>query len=195
MPGVNGPADTTEPVVSVSLAALFFGFVHIGLTGFGGVLPWAHRLIVERQRWLSVEEFTATLAIGQFMPGPNVINLSVLIGARFQGRLGALVAPLGLIIGPFLIVLGLGALYQMYGDLPQVQAMLRGISAVGAGLIAATGIKMAKPLRRQRAAMLLLATTFVAIAWLRLPLPPLMLTLAPLGIYLAHCRARRDEQA
>lgn len=190
--------DTSEasgqPAPDVSLSALFLGFLHIGLTGFGGVLPWAHRLIVERQRWLSVEEFTATLAIGQFMPGPNVINLAVLIGARFQGRLGAIVAPLGLILGPFLIVLGLGLLYSRFGDLPLVQAMLRGISAVGAGLIAATGVKMAIPLRRQRTAMLLLALTFVAIAWLRLPLPPLMLTLAPLGIYLAHRRSRKGEQ-
>ncbi len=190
---MNEPRDdSASSTPHVSLLALFLGFGQIGLSGFGGVLPWAHRMLVERLRWLTVEEFTGMLAIGQFMPGPNVINLSVMVGTRFQGRLGAIVAPLGLIIGPFLIVLGLGALYQQFGGLPLVQAMLRGISAVGAGLIAATGVKMAIPLRRQKVAMLLLAITFVAIAWLRVPLPPLMLTLAPLGIYLAHRRLRRE---
>ena len=178
----------------ISLAALFYGFSKIGLSGFGGVLPWARRMIVERLGWLSSAEFTALLGLYQFMPGPNVINLAVVIGARFQGRRGAIVAPLGLMLGPFLIVLALGALYTQFGELSLVQAMLRGVSAVGAGLIAATGVKMAMDMRRNPVALALMVATFVAIAWQRLPLPALMLTLAPLAIALAAWRQPKGAE-
>lgn len=174
----------------ISLRELFLGFMHIGLIGFGGVLPWARREIVERRQWLASEEFTAMLGICQFMPGPNVVNLSVVIGTRFQGRLGALAAPFGLLAAPFAIVVGLGALYSRYGELAAVQAMLHGMSAVAAGLIIATGLKMAADLRGRRVAQLLTAATFVAVALLRLPLPLVMLVLAPLGVAWAARRER-----
>ena len=184
------PAAVDGKPRGVSLAELFRGFCAIGLSGFGGVLPWARREIVERRRWLSSDEFSSLLGLCQFLPGPNVVNLSVAIGARFQGRLGALVAPLGLLAAPFLIVVALGALFSRYGALPTVQAMLRGMSAVAAGLIVATGLKMAADLRGRRLAQVLAAAAFIAIAVLRLPLPLLMLVLAPLGIALAARRER-----
>lgn len=174
----------------ISLRELFLGFMHIGMTGFGGVLPWARREIVERRQWLDSEEFTAMLGICQFMPGPNVVNLSVVIGTRFQGWLGAVAAPFGLLAAPFAIVVALGALYSRYGDLAAVQAMLHGMSAVAAGLIIATGLKMAADLRGRRVAQLLTAATFVAVGLLRLPLPLVMLVLAPLGMAWA---ARRES--
>ena len=171
---------------AVSLGELFVGFTQIGLSGFGGVLPWARRTIVERRRWLDSEEFTATLGLCQFLPGPNVVNLSVVIGRRFQGAAGAIVAPLGLMLAPFLVVIAFAVLYGRYGDLPVAQAMLRGMAAVGAGLIIATGLKMGVDLRRRPVALALVVATFVAIALLRWSLPLLMLGLAPLSVLLAR---------
>ena len=171
------------PLGRVSLRELFLGFSEIGLTGFGGVLPWAHRMIVERRRWLSGEEFAALLGLCQFMPGPNVMNLAVVIGERFQGRFGAIVAPLGIMAGPFCIVVALGALYGRFGALPAVQAMLHGVSAVGAGLILAAGIRMALALRRRLVIGLLTLATFVTVALLRIPLLLVMFSLCPLGVW------------
>ena len=169
----------------LSLSELFFGFSEIALSGFGGVLPWARRIIVERRQWLSSEEFTALLGFCQFLPGPNVVNLSVVIGARHHGAVGALVASLGMLAAPFVIVVCLGALYGHFGSLPAVQAALRGMSAVAAGLIIAMGLRMAADLRGHMVGIALAAVTFIAIAVLRLPLPVLMLGLAPIGVTLA----------
>jgi chromate transporter len=187
--------ETAEKAVSpqrdVSLRELFLGFMEIGLSGFGGVLPWARRIIVERRGWIDSEEFTAMLGLCQFLPGPNVVNLSVVIGARFRGPAGALTAVLGMLAAPFVIVVGLGALYTRFGDLPGVQAVLRGMSAVAAGLIIAMGLRMAADLRRRPLAILLAVATFVAVALVRLPLPLVMLVLAPLGVAIAARDTRR----
>ncbi len=178
-------ASPAPPGQEVSLAQLFLGFLEIGLSGFGGVLPWARRILVERRGWLSSEDFTATLGLCQFLPGPNVVNLAVVIGARYHGAIGALVAAFGLLAAPFVIVVALGALYSRFGELAGVQAALRGMSAVAAGLIIAMGLRMAADLRRRPVAILLAVATFGAIALVRLPLPLVMVILAPLGIALA----------
>jgi chromate transporter len=179
-----------SPALQISLVQLFLGFLEIGLSGFGGVLPWARRIIVERRGWLSSEDFTATLGLCQFLPGPNVVNLAVVIGARHHGAIGALVAAFGLLAAPFVIVVALGALYSRFGELSGVQAALRGMSAVAAGLIIAMGLRMAIDLRRRPVAIALVIATFGAIALARLPLPLVMLILAPLGVALAARRMR-----
>src|SRR5574343_2093802 len=113
-PGVHPPTP----------AALFLGFSRVGLSGFGGVLPWARRLLVDTERWLTAEEFNVLLGLCQFLPGPNVVNLAVAVGVRCCGWRGAVAGALGLMMVPVLIALLLGLLYQHYGELPAVQSML-----------------------------------------------------------------------
>jgi chromate transporter len=166
----------------ITLGELFRGFCLIGLSGFGGVMPWARHYIVERYRWLPAEEFATLLGLCQIMPGPNVMNLSICVGNKFQGWRGALVAPLGMMLVPMLVVLALGLAYLHYGELPVVRAVLRGISAVGAGLILATGLKMLSAYRRKPLALLLALAIIVAIGVLRLPLLPVVAVLLPSAI-------------
>jgi chromate transporter len=176
-------SGSSEP--GPSLAGLFLGFNEIALSGFGGVLPWARRILVDRRRWLEPGEFAAILGLCQVLPGPNVINLSVVVGARYRGAAGALAASAGLLVGPFMIVVALAILYGRYGELPAVQGMLHGISAVGAGLILATGLRMARDLNRRPLTIGLAVATLAAIAFFRAPLPLVMLVLAPLGVLLS----------
>lgn len=174
--------------VRPGLGELFRAFLGVGLTGFGGVLPWARRMVVERRRWLSGAEFTDLLALCQFLPGPNMVNLSVALGSRFHGVPGALAALAGLLAAPVGIVLVLGGLYAEFGQVPVVRAGLAGVAAAASGLVVATAAKIAWPLRGQGAAVLVGLAAFAAVGLLRLPLLPTMLVLAPLGILLA----RRD---
>lgn len=178
----EGTRRTLSAAPAITRSELFWNFCKIGLSGFGGVMPWARRALVEKHRWLTSEEFTYLVGICQFLPGPNIINLSIWVGNRFQGPSGALAATLGLILGPFCIVIALGALYERYGELHAIQSMLRGISAVGAGLILALGLRMAFDLMKYRAMLLFAVATFIAIAVLRWPLPWVMLGLAPLAL-------------
>jgi chromate transporter len=147
-------------------------------------------MLVEERRWLNDEEFTDVLSLCQLLPGPNIVNIAVCVGARYHGVRGALAAFAGLMAAPFVIVLALGALYTQYGHLPAVSALFRGISAAAAGLVVAMGLKMAAS-RRLRSAMALFAVaTFAGIALMRLPLVVVLLAVAPLGVAAAFWRAK-----
>ena len=127
---------------------LFVSFTFLALQGFGGVLAIVQREIVERKRWLTPEEFLEDWAVAQVMPGPNVINLALMIGDRAFGLRGALAAVAGMLSVPLCVILVLAVLYAQFAGNPQVAAALRGMGAVAGGLIAATGIKLIPQLRR-----------------------------------------------
>ncbi|MFX1674086.1 chromate transporter [Paraburkholderia sp. A2WS-5] len=178
-----------------SVRDLFLGFLGLGLTSFGGALPLARRAIVEQRRWLSAAEFTDLLGLCQFLPGGNVINLSVALGMRFHGWRGALAGLLGLIAGPSLVVIGLGVLYERTQNDPHVRHLFVGLAAAAAGMLIAMAAKIILPLRRDPAAAAIALLGFIAIALLRLPLLPTMLVLTPIGIAVAIRAARRSGDA
>ena len=173
-----------------SVTEIFGGFLGLGLISFGGALPLARRAIVERRRWLSASDFTDLLGLCQFLPGGNVINLSVAIGMRFRGLPGALAGLLGLIAGPSLVVIGLGVLYEHTQNDPHIRHLFAGLAAAAAGLLISMAVKIVLPLWRKPAAATIATLGFLAIALLRFPLLPTMLVLTPLSIYLASRTAR-----
>ncbi|MCZ0734080.1 chromate transporter [Phreatobacter sp. AB_2022a] len=183
--------EVSAPARPPGLKALFLGFLELGLTGFGGVLPLARAMIVEQRRWLSAEEFADLLGLCQFLPGGNIINLSVAIGLKFHGARGAFAALVGLIAFPTAIVIGLGAIYAQVQADPNIRHMFSGLAAAAAGLLVSMAAKMAVPLFRRPEGLAVAALCFIAIAVLRLPLLPTMLTLAPLSILLTWLVARR----
>src|SRR6266568_5343772 len=125
------------PPAPPSLSELFRAFFSMALHGFGGVLPWARRAIVEDKRWMTAQEFNEAFAVSQFLPGANVVNFAVIFGGRLHGAAGAAVALIGLLAPPVTIVLVLGALYEHYGGVDDLQRILRGVAAAAAGLIVA----------------------------------------------------------
>ena len=169
---------------------LFTGFLTLGLIGFGGVLPLARSMLVERRRWLEPEAFTELLGLCQFLPGGNIINLSVAVGLEFRGVRGALAALLGLIAGPTAVVVGLGVVYDRFKDDPLLQHVFAGLAAAAAGLLVATAVKMLRPLGRKPLALGVVVLCVLAIAVLRTPLLPTMLVLAPLSILATWWSAR-----
>lgn len=173
-----------------ALRELFLRFTQVSLSGFGGVMPFARRMLVEERRWLSAEEFTDVLSLCQLLPGPNIVNVAVCVGARYHGVRGAFAAFAGLMTAPFFIILALGSLYTEYGHFPQVAALFRGISAAAAGLVVAMGLKMAASRRLRSAMALFAAISFVGIALLRLPLVVFLLGAAPLSVAAALWRAK-----
>jgi chromate transporter len=174
----------------VTRRELFLGFLEIGLSGFGGVLPWARRVLVERRRWLSDSEFVEVLSLGQTLPGPNVINMSIVIGARFHGAVGSALALAGLLFAPLLIALVLAALYSQYGQLDEIRRVFGGVAAAAAGLVLATGIKMTVSLSRTWTAATIVALTFLGAGVLRYSLFPVLAVVLPLSLLLAWKRSR-----
>jgi chromate transporter len=174
----------------VSTGALFAGFLKVGLSGFGGVLPFARRMVVEQRRWLTEQEFTEVMSLAQFLPGPNVVNASVIIGRRFGGARGALVASLGLMLMPLVIVLVLAALFAHFADIAAVRGACRGVSAAASGLVLATALKMSQPIRRTGWQVAIGAIVFVAIALARLSMLWVLAALVPVSLGLAWRKPR-----
>lgn len=173
-------AQTSVP----TLSEMFLGFLGISLSGFGGVMPWAQRVLVERKKWLTPEKFAEDVALAQFLPGPNIINLSIVVGSRFHGPLGSLVACSGLIGAPAALMMVLGTLYGRYGDAAWLNGPLAGLSASAAGLVIAMAAKLATPLfRGQRLMAIAIALiSFVAIGFLRVPLWWVLFIFGPLSV-------------
>jgi chromate transporter len=175
-----------------TLSQLFLAFLAVSLSGFGGTLPWAYRMVVEKRGWLTASEFSELFSLCQFLPGANVVNFSVVFGSRQRGVPGALVCFLGLVGPPFGIVLVLGALYARFGDLEALGRILAGMAAAACGLIVATAAKLAEPLIRSRAlwAWGIVLAAVVTIGLIRWPLPWVLLGLAPVSIALAWWERR-----
>jgi chromate transporter len=178
---------------------LFMTFAAIGLQGFGGVLTIIQREIVEKRRWLTPKEFTEDWAVSQILPGGNVVNLCIILGNRYDGWRGAMVALSGILLPPLLIVLGLATLYNHYVDLPQVTGAVRGMGAAAAGLIGAASIKMLAGLKRNElgraVCVALVALTFVAVGLLRWPLVNVVLGLGVPALIYAGFKVRQIDAA
>jgi chromate transporter len=174
----------------VTARELFVGFLKVGIQGFGGVLPWARRMIVEERHWLSEVDFVDLLSLCQLLPGPNIVNLTVALGNRFAGPLGALAGLAGLLAAPFAIVLGLGMLYAAYGNSETLGGVFRNLGAAAAGLVLATAWKVAKPYVSRPEAMIVAAVAFAAVVVFACPLVYVVVVLAPLSIAWAWRLAR-----
>jgi chromate transporter len=170
------------PQRSISLFELFKGFATIGLLGFGGVAVMARHVIVEKYQWLTEKEYATILGMGQVLPGANVVNASVIIGDRFQGPKGALVCVLGIMVLPILILLAFALLYDKFGQLPAISVALTGAGAAAAGMVLATGLKMALKVKLDLAGWLIVGGAVLGILILRLPLVYVVLTLIPVAV-------------
>ena len=186
------PEAATDRSHPRSLADLYISFTLLALQGFGGVLAVVQRELVERKRWMTREEFVEEWAVAQIMPGPNVVNLSMMIGSRYFGLTGAMVALAGMLSAPLVVVLLLGFTYTWFAGVPQLAGALRGMGAVAAGLITATGLKLLPAMRAHPlgplACLVLAAATFAGVALLRLPLAWVLLVLGSIGCWLTWHR-------
>jgi len=186
---MTDPMSEAVPVAPPkSLRELISGFFWIGARSFGGVMPWAYRTMVEERRWLTQADFTEIIGLCQFLPGPNVGNASIVLGKRWFGLPGAVVAFLGLMALPFVWVL---ALFMVYNDLSSnetLRSIVIGVGAAGAGLFIGTAIKLARPLAKKPVALVLIVACFLFVAVARISL----VIILPVGIAIALFAALRD---
>jgi chromate transporter len=178
--------DVTPPR---NLTELFTGFLSIGARSFGGVMPWAYRVMVEERRWISADDFTATVGLCQFLPGPNIGNTSVVLGKRWFGWRGSIVGFLGLVAVPFAWVLALAAFYSDYATIPLVRSIVIGVGAAGAGLFIGTAIKLGRPLARKPGAWVVAMGCFLAVAVGRMSL----LGVVPVAAIVAFCLSKANK--
>ncbi|MBE0613277.1 MAG: chromate transporter [Burkholderiales bacterium] len=177
---------------------IFYVFSKMALQGFGGVMPFAYRAMVEQERWLSATEFAELLGICQIFPGPTICNIAVFVGRRLGGGTGVASAVSGLLVLPFLIAIALGAAYQRFGDFPIFRSALNGMAAVAAGLILATALKMARGLLKKQVGLpgilfktIMLACAFACLGLLKWRLLTVFMLFAPVAVIAAYLLDRR----
>lgn len=168
-----------------TLASLFFEFLIIGAVSFGGgIIAYERILLIEKRKWLSADEFMATLAISQTMPGLNSVNLAILTGDRLRGLWGALAAGFGLILPGALFVLIAGMLYAQGADHPLANVLLAGVAAAATGLLAAITYKIGSAHFKHLKSLVIISATFVLMSIAKLSLIWVLLIMAPIALYL-----------
>jgi chromate transporter len=190
---VSSPAADSLTSPPPSLLELFVAFAKMSLAGFGGVLVFARRAIVEQHRWMTAEEFNETFALCHFLPGPNIVNLTMVFGSRFRGIAGGLAAFTGLLGPPTIIMTVLATLYARFGDVDALRRILAGVSCVAVGLLLSVVFRMMMPLVRKRDAvgLVFLLAVFVAIGVARLPLATVLLVAVPISLAVTILMRRR----
>ena len=182
-----------------SLSDLFWSMTWLALQGFGGVLAVVQRVLVDEKRWLTNEEFIEDWAVAQILPGPNVVNLALMIGDRYFGLRGGLAALAGILTFPLLVVLVIAAFFASVADTPMAQGALKGMGAVSAGLIAAVGLRLITALKVNvmsvGVCVALAAMTFIAVAIMRIPLAWVLLGLGAFATLWAYRQIGAKEQA
>ena len=181
-----------RPAITPGPWALFCAFSSVGLSGFGGVLPFARRMLVDERHWLTEDEFNETFALCQSLPGPNIVTMSTVIGSRFAGAGGALAAVFGLMGAPVAIVLILGVLYGRFGAEGRLPGAILGLGAAASGLVVAVAAKMAVPLikRHPTSATPFMILAFVGVGLMRWPLVWVLASIAPISIAVVWKRNR-----
>jgi len=178
-----------------SVWEIFVAFSIMSMQGFGGVVPFAYRAMVERLRWFTPTDFGVLMALGQMIPGPTICNIGLIVGHRFAGLRGAMAAMAGLLLGPGLVMVLIGVAYEYNNDLPLVRNALTGMSAVAAGLVLATGVKLAVAVlraRRWRLQAILIVLAFACIAVFHIPLPITLGVLVPVAVTIAWAQIGLD---
>lgn len=164
---------------------LFLAFLKIGVSAFGGALPWVRRVIVEEKRWLSDRELTDILTVCQAVPGPNVVNTTVFIGTKFGGVRGALAAFVGLVGGPLALLLIINEIYHHFSHLAQVKSAMKGMSIVATAYLVTMALKMAKPFRTNAIALALCVVAALLSALLHWHMAFVLLAVGAVGIALS----------
>jgi chromate transporter len=180
------------PLARVSRAQLFTSFLKMGLLGFGGVLPWARRVLVDERRWLDDREFAELIGLCQVLPGPNVVNLSVIIGARAQGPIGSLIAVTGILFVPVGVMLLIAMFYASVAHEPLARNAIAGASAAAAGLIIGTGMRLLLQTRPPLRGLVIGGAAFIAVGVLQWPLLSVIVVLIVVAVALEGHAARTE---
>lgn len=189
-------SDSQDPGCRAPLLSIFLAFLKVGLTSFGGgTSAWMHREVVEQHRWLSDEQFLASLTVAQVLPGANPVNMAVYLGLQLRGALGAVMAAAGMVVPAFGMILALGFLYSYVSASPATHMVLSGLAAVGVGATLVLGVKGARPFCRHPIPVAVAAATFVAVGVLRWPLVPVVLIAVPVSVLLSFYVERGRARA
>ena len=188
------PAAPATPDERVSLWTVFLQFLIIGSISFGGgVVAYLQRMLIDQTKWLTEDEFMAALEISQTMPGLNAVNMSVIVGDRLRGPMGAFVAAVGMIAPGAILVflLGLAASTAKHAT-PLANAALRGVAAGATGMLLAIALRTGHKQLVKPRDLILVILVFVLMSIVKVKLLIIILTIGPIAIYMYRPREHKN---
>jgi chromate transporter len=190
----NGPNAPVEPKYPVTHWALYSVFFWIGIFSFGGgLMPWIQREIVIKRGWMRDEDFLPGVAMAQILPGVNSTNMAVYVGRHLLGVSGATVALLGMLTGPFAMMLLAAYFYKAILAVPALHAAMAGVAAAAIGMLLRMGVLAVGTANRGVLPIFVMICVFIAIGVLKWPLVPVVLVAVPLSVLAAWPWGRKDE--
>lgn len=183
--------DLRTGAAEVPLSNIFASFLKLGSTTFGGgSVGWINREVVDRRRWISEERFMQMLTVALAMPGANPVNLATYVGLELRGYVGAVVAVLGMVAAPFVIILLFAVSYSQLAQYDHARAILSGLACVGVSAMMLTGLKSAGRIKTNPVSVLIALAVFVAVAVLRLPMIEVVVVAIPASVAAAWWQGR-----
>lgn len=182
--------------VRPSLAAVFKVFLMAGAISFGGgVVAYLREYLVRANGWIDDDEFLDALEISQTLPGLNSVNMSVVIGDRVRGGLGAVAAVAGLALPGAAVIMTLGVLWEQNRHNPAITAILIGVAAAAVGLLLAVTFQLGHKQFVRFQDLVFIIATFVAVSILHLSLVFVLLVIGSIGVFLYRPRAHPSIEA
>jgi chromate transporter len=173
------------PGAGPSFAATARFWLYLGLVSFGGPagqIAVMHREVVERRGWLGEQQFAGALNFCMLLPGPEALQLAIYLGWKLHGIRGGLVAGLGFIGPAVLLLLGLSYAYARFGDLPVASGILMGLKAAVVAIVLQALVSIGRRALGRPLHVVLALAAFVALQWLRLPFPLVVLIAGLVGL-------------
>lgn len=177
--------DPVPPRPRIGPLQLFIAFSTLTLSGFGGVLPFAYRTLVEQKRWVGKTEFAELFAMAQLLPGPPILHMAQMIGHRDSGWRGGVAAIAGIVVFPTLLMGLLGLAYEHLAALPAFGSVVSGMSAAAVALIIVMTVRVSSAVPRRVIPWLVAIAAFIALGLLRLPFVNVVLVLTPIAVALS----------
>jgi chromate transporter len=172
---------------------IFWQFLVIGATSFGGVVPYLREGLVTKNHWVDDKEFVELLSISQSLPGLNATNMAILLGDRLKGWMGAVAGIVGVCLPGGLLMLCVGMFYRVHGDHSFITFMLKGVAAAAAGLLLATVIQLGKKSLSHRFDLFFVLITVLAVNRLHLGVPKTLVIVGLMAIFFHYPRKSEKE--
>lgn len=160
--------------------------------GPAGQIAILHREIVDRRRWLEESEFTRALNFCMLLPGPEALQLAIFLGWKLHGVRGGIVAGLGFVLPAIVLLFALSYVYVMHGSLPWVAGLLYGLQAAVIALVLQAMVRISRRALKTPLLVALAVGAFLAMEFVRVPFPVVLLVAACSGAYASRNAVARS---
>ncbi len=181
--------DRVNETEDVGFGEAFWVWLKIGLLSFGGPaaqIAVMHRVLVDERRWMKESQYLSALNFCMLLPGPEAMQLVTYAGWRMHGVVGGLVAGLSFVLPGAVLMLGLAALYVLYGQLPAMEILFLGVKAAVLAIVIEALLKVSRRALKSSLHWFLAGASFLLLFVFNVPFPLIIVSAALIGAFVSN---------